>query len=130
MLLQSHDGAVQVLPALPDKWKKGKVTGLKARGGFIVDEEWSLDGHTSLEVKVKSTIGGVLRVRSWWPLEGKGIRPAKGRCENPLLAVADVKQPMVSEELSQAPSTTLRQVYEYDINTKKGEVVVLKSVGR
>ena len=130
MLLQSHDGAVQVLPALPDKWMKGKVTGLKARGGFIVDEEWSLDGHTSLEVKVKSTIGGVLRVRSWWPLEGKGIRPAKGRCENPLLAVADVKQPMVSEELSQAPSTTLRQVYEYDINTKKGEVVVLKSVGR
>lgn len=56
MLIQSHEGVIKVLPALPDDWQNGSFTGLCARGGFVLDAEWKNGLVTS--IKITSKLGG------------------------------------------------------------------------
>lgn len=59
MLLQSHEGYIRFLPALPKQWPDGFVRGLRARGGFTVDMQWK-DGQPE-KIVVKSGRGGICR---------------------------------------------------------------------
>lgn len=61
MLIQSHEGNIQLLPACPKSWKEGSLTGVRARGGFEVDFEWS-DGKIKEPVSVRSILGNAGRV--------------------------------------------------------------------
>lgn len=117
MLMQSHDGAIHLLPALPDSWGEGSVKGLKARGNFTVDMDWN-KGQLS-EATIHSGIGGTIRIRAYVPLEGDGLAAAEGQCPNPLFAPADMADASVSDEtIAQHP--ILYRTYEYDLQTFPG----------
>ena len=61
MLLQSHAGYVELLPALPKAWEDGEVTGLVARGGFQVDMSW--ENGELVDLKILSKLGSTLNLR-------------------------------------------------------------------
>ena len=65
MLLQSQDGRLELLPALPAKWREGKVDGLCGRGGFRVDIEWS-EGKL-LEARITSLNGSDCEIQTQEP---------------------------------------------------------------
>ena len=73
MLMQSHGGVIRLLPALPDAWPSGKVTGLRARGGCEVDIEWKDGKVTSCRIRSKEPREVKLRVNG----EVKTVRSEK-----------------------------------------------------
>jgi alpha-L-fucosidase 2 len=66
MFLQSHQGEVYLLPALPDKMVAGSVTGLRARGGFTVGITWQNNALST--ATIYSSRGSTCRIRSAWPI--------------------------------------------------------------
>jgi alpha-L-fucosidase 2 len=61
MLLQSHEGYIELLPALPKAWANGAVKGICARGGFVVDMAWNNGKLTAVSVMSKS--GNACRIK-------------------------------------------------------------------
>jgi alpha-L-fucosidase 2 len=122
MLLQSHDGAVHLLPAVPDEWRSGKVIGLRARGGFTIDMEW--DGGRIKTMVVHSDIGGMLRLRSYDELNDTRLKPAEGENPNVLYETAAIAKPIVSPK-AVGNKTEIRPVFEYDLKTSAGNSYIL-----
>lgn len=125
MLLQSHDGAVHLLPALPAVWDEGSVSGIVARGGFEISMKWK-EGKV-IEVEVYSKIGGNLRLRSYTPLMGKNLAVAQGENPNSLQQPGDTAKPVISEKAS-LEGVQLAEVFEYDIPTRAGKRYTFKAV--
>jgi len=75
MLLQSQDGDLHLLPALPDAWASGSVKGLVGRGGFVVDMSWK--GGRLVWARVLSRLGGKVVIRSSTPLIMNELRSKK-----------------------------------------------------
>ncbi|MGV8826982.1 MAG: glycoside hydrolase family 95 protein [Breznakibacter sp.] len=123
MLMQSHAGALHLLPALPEVWPTGRVTGLRARGGFeIVELEWVQ--HQVKKLVVKSTLGGNLRLRSANELSAKwtgALVEAKGENSNLFYQVPVVKQATVAPGAKWNPFE-LPKSFLYDVQTEVGDV--------
>jgi alpha-L-fucosidase 2 len=122
MLVQSHDGAVYLLPALPDAWKEGVIKGLRARGGFeITNMEWKKG--KLVKVTIKSVIGGNLRIRTTTALtseKGEKLKKALGVNPNQLLSMEEVANPVIKDPAT-LKGVSLTTSLLYDIPTKAGE---------
>ena len=126
MLLQSSDGAIHLLPALPDVWQDGTVTGLRARGGFeVLEMQWK--DAKLIKLVIKSKLGGNLRLRlpnAMKQKSGADLLDAKGENANPFYFVNETPAAVISEiatiKLLKLKPTTL-----VDVPTKKGNILTL-----
>lgn len=125
MLLQSHDGAVHLLPAIPDQWKDGEIKGLRARGGFTIDMNWKNGKLTKLVIK--SSLGGNCRIRSYDSLTPDDtsmiLASAKGKNKNPFYELVDIKKPVISQK-ADLKGLNLKKTFEYDLATTAGKTYV------
>ncbi|QIK61098.1 glycoside hydrolase family 95 protein [Dysgonomonas sp. HDW5A] len=124
MFVQSHDGFIYILPALPSVWKTGSIKGLVARGGFVIDIDWK-DGKVE-SLKIVSKNGGSCRLKVNSPLQGNGLKQAKGINTNPLYSTPEVKQPIISDK-AQPSIASDKKSYTYDLKTEQGKTYTFKS---
>jgi alpha-L-fucosidase 2 len=125
MLVQSHDGAIHILPAVPDAWPEGNVKGLVTRGGFVIDISWK-NGKVNA-VKIVSRLGGNCRIRAYDALKensGTALTKTTGKNPNTLFAVAETKQALIADK-AKLSELQLKKTIEYDLATKAGQTYSL-----
>jgi alpha-L-fucosidase 2 len=128
MLMQSHDGAIHAIPALPDIWKSGEIKGLRAQGGFDVDISWE-NGEVQTLV-ITSNLGGNCRLRVPNAIalnNGQLLDSATGPNPNPFFAKASIKDPLISASAS-LNEPDLKPTLLYDLETVAGQTYTLISV--
>ena len=100
MLLQSHQDEIHLLPALPQNWEEGKVSGLKARGGFEVAIAW--ENNQLTEVSIIANKNGVCRIRT-----------------NTLIKIKDIQSEHLINEI---------ESFVYEFEAKEGQSYNFKKI--
>jgi alpha-L-fucosidase 2 len=121
ILIQSHDGYIFILPALPEHWPHGEVKGLMARGGFEVDMTW--EGGKIKTLTIHSTRGGNCRLRllqAIKPTCNVKLTKATGVNTNPLYFVNEIKKPVISPG-AKIKKPEIKESHLYDFPTEPGK---------
>ena len=126
MLVQSHTGAVHLLPALPDAWKNGTVKGLRCRGGFELEELTWENGKIKKAI-IKSIIGGKLRIRSAekLSLDNQALEEVKQASNNVFFETQKIRKPLIAANAPLNTKDMDDKSYLFDIETERGESYVI-----
>ena len=130
MLVQSYDGNIFFLPALPDAWSKGSVKGRKVQGGFELSFSWEQGRLTKLTVL--SNLGGNCRLRLASDVNMIGETPlekAAGENQNPFYRVHKIKKPVISSDLVERGSSfVLPNTKIIEFETEKGRTYIFNKI--
>jgi alpha-L-fucosidase 2 len=129
MLLQSHEGMISLLPALPAQWKSGSIKGIKARGNFKVDIEWK--GGKMTKSKIYSGSGGNCRIYCLQPIkviETRSTKPS-GDNSNPFYT-AYGKPPYKKDVNAKLVDINGAKGYTIDFTTVKGKTYTVVPAGQ
>lgn len=123
MLVQTADDNIHLLPALPDEWNSGYISGIRTKGGFeIVEMQWK--DYKLVKLIIKSTLGGNLRLRVPNKIKmknGNSLKTADGQNLNPFFYVEEGKTPIISVG-ADIELVNLKRSFLYDIPTTKGNI--------
>ncbi|QBJ85796.1 glycoside hydrolase family 95 protein [Chryseobacterium gleum] len=126
MLLQTQNGFIDILPALPDEWKSGSISGLKAYGGFEVSVIW--ENNKAKEMTIKSGLGGNCRIRLPNEMKLSGhtkLKNAEGKNPNPFFEIPETPKPLISDKATLNP-VEIKTDLIYDFPTEAGKLYTLK----
>lgn len=120
MLMQSHEGYIYLLPALPDEWTSGEIGGLVARGGFTIDMQWK-DGRLQ-KASIYSRLGGICRIKAAgnFICRETPLQQATGENPNMLQGKPDAVT-FVKNNDSQLPDIQLKSDSAFDFRTEAGK---------
>ena len=125
MLLQTQNGAIDILPALPDEWANGNISGLRAYGGFEVSIIWK--SNNVQQIIIKSNLGGNCRIRVPNEVAMAATKLVKDtdNNSNTFFSTETIKQPLISPS-AQINDIKLKKTYMYDFETQAGKTYILK----
>lgn len=124
MLLQSHNGSLELLPALPDAWPTGSISGIKARGNFQVAINWA-NGKLTKAV-ILSNNGGICRVSSPTPIQVIGGISNQPKGDN-ALNQPEPKPVYQKKNSVKLTDLSLNKGYTISFNTLKGKSYIIVS---
>jgi alpha-L-fucosidase 2 len=122
MLLQSHDGQVSLLPALPRAWGKGFVKGIKARGNFTIDITWN--NGKLVQSKIVSVIGGICKLRTNEPVKVIEVKSMDNAGANALQTMYG-KPPYQKNDNAKLAEVDTSKGYIISFKTEKGKTYTI-----